>query len=253
MREKGCGQSEGPAPGQGSGQSSRTGVGGSRDKGRDVLGGAAPASGRCCGGDTQGYLILGRTWSPNTGAPGGTAAPHLQTKQGENSLALGTPLHKASDISEPAPLALGRSTHQGLPAQQGKEPCVSGHPLYKTPQTQIGVPHASVYLGTGDPKLSSEAPRAQGPQMQQRGAPGLMEPRAPRELCSPFPGECGGSSPPCSWSLSLLEPARPRAGRSRSGRRSGSKSETRSAARFISSKCAGAGRRLRACPPAGRT
>lgn len=208
----------------------------------------SPQLGRA-GGNTspQGHLVLGRTWCPNMGAAGGTAAPHSQTKQGENSLALGTPLHKASDIPNPAPLALGRSTDQGPPSQQGRETCTSGHPLYERPQTQMGVLPASGCLGTGDPKLSSRLlVRGDPTSSSAVPPPRLVGPRAPRDPCSPFPGECGCSSPPCSWSLSLSDPARPRAGRSRRG----SRSETRSAARFISSKCAGAGRRLRACPPA---
>lgn len=67
-----------PAPGQGSGS---TGVGGSRDKGRDVLAGSSSHSwamlGAGGGDGTQPHrdTPLGHTWAPNKGAAAGTASP----------------------------------------------------------------------------------------------------------------------------------------------------------------------------------
>lgn len=72
-----------PARGQGSGC---TGVGGSKDKGREVLGRGGGGQ-RLQLGDAgsstapQGHPTLGNTWAPNRGAAGDTVAPPSQEKR----------------------------------------------------------------------------------------------------------------------------------------------------------------------------
>lgn len=170
------------------------------------LAGAGTKAGTCWGvqrpqlGDARG-THLHRGTSP-WGTPGALTRvqqeveqpPRPQTKQGENSLALGTPLHKASDIPNPALLALGRFTHQGFPTQQEREPCTSRYSMYQRPQTRyrgascIRVlrhrPSQTKLRGascTGAPKAAAGcptprgAPRTEGPLLTfPRGMQGLL-------------------------------------------------------------------------------